>query len=174
MSRDAGARVRWVRWAAVIAATSLIAAGCGSDDDDDGAAGDSTTAGSSVATDGSTAPTSGSTAPTGGSTTLTGGSTAPGSDAETVTDFAAYVGGSGAADTSLDPIKVGYISQEGGPVEVGPTHDDGADIAVTFINEQGGGIGGQPLELVKCYIASTEEEGQQCARRWPTTQTSSP
>ena len=82
-----------------------------------------------------------------------------------MTDYAAYVGGSGAADASLEPIKIGYISQEGGPIEVGPTNDDGVEIGVAFINEQAGGIGGHPIELVTCYIASTEEEGQQCGQQ---------
>ena len=82
-----------------------------------------------------------------------------------MTDYAAYVGGSGPADASLEPIKIGYISQEGGPVEVGPTNDDGVEIGVEFINEQAGGIGGHPIELVTCYIASTEEEGQQCGQQ---------
>src|SRR6185295_372186 len=61
--------------------------------------------------------------------------------------------------------KVGYVNQEGGPIEIGPTNDDGAEIATKFINEQAGGIGGHPVELVKCYIASTEEEGQQCGQQ---------
>ena len=82
-----------------------------------------------------------------------------------MTDYAAYVGGKGAADASLKPIKIGYISQEGGAVEVGPTNDDGVEIGVKFINEQAGGIGGHPIQLVKCYIASTEEEGQQCGQQ---------
>ena len=65
----------------------------------------------------------------------------------------------------MSTIKVGYVNQEGGPIEIGPTNDDGAEIAVKYINEKAGGIGGHPVELVKCYIASTEEEGQQCGQQ---------
>ena len=35
--------------------------------------------------------------------------------------------------------------------------DDGVDFAVQFINEQAGGIGGRPIEIVQCFIANTEE-----------------
>jgi branched-chain amino acid transport system substrate-binding protein len=146
MSRNtgAGARPLW-RTAVVMAAATLVAAGCGSSGDGGGSAG--------------------TTAPAETSATTAGASETTASASETVTDYAAYVGGSGAADASLTPIKVGYISQEGGPVEVGPTNDDGVDIGVKFVNEQAGGIGGHPLEVVKCYIASTEEEGQQCGQQ---------
>ena len=147
----ARARKGWL--VAVIAAAGLIAASCG---DDSG--------GGSAASSG--APTSGGAAETSApADTSAPATSAAAGEATTVTDYAAYVGGSGAADASLEPIKVGYVSQEGGAIEVGPTHDDGVEIGVKFINEQAGGIGGHPLELVKCYIASTEEEGQQCGQQ---------
>ena len=38
--------------------------------------------------------------------------------------------------------------------------------AVKYINEEAGGIGGHPLEVVTCYIANTEEEGQQCGQQF--------
>jgi branched-chain amino acid transport system substrate-binding protein len=179
MGRNSGARVRvrWGRPAAVLATAVLIAASCGDDDDDGGAGGDAadttapaadTTAPAADTTapaGDTTAPAADTTAPAGDTTAPAADTTAPAGDTTTVTDYAAYVGGSGPADTSLEPIKVGYISQEGGPVEVGPTNDDGVDIGATFINEQAGGIGGHPIEVVKCYIASTEEEGQQCGQQ---------
>ena len=83
-----------------------------------------------------------------------------------ITDFAAYVGGSGAADSSMDPIKVGYFNQQGGAAEVTHTNIDGVNAAVQFINEQAGGIGGHPIEIVTCYVANTEEEGQQCGQEF--------
>lgn len=83
-----------------------------------------------------------------------------------VTDYAAYVGGSGAADASLTPIKIGYINQEGGPIEIGKTADNGVEIGAKFINEQAGGIGGHPVEIVNCFIAQNEEEGQQCGQQF--------
>jgi len=144
------ARKRWL--VGVIAVAALVAAGCG---DDSGSSAASTAAATSAAS----AETSASAG------TSAAGTTAAAGEATAVTDYAAYVGGSGAADASLTPIKVGYVSQEGGAIEVGPTHDDGVEIGVKFINEQAGGIGGHPVELVKCYIASTEEEGQQCGQQ---------
>src|SRR4029079_12403824 len=83
-----------------------------------------------------------------------------------VTDFAAYIGGTGAADASLSPIKVGYFNQQGGAIEVTHTNITGIQAAVDFVNKNAGGIGGHPLELVTCYIANTEEEGQQWGQQF--------
>ena len=93
-------------------------------------------------------------------------SSAPAEVEGKVTDFAAYVGGSGPADSSLDPIKVGYFNQQGGAVEVTHTNIDGVNNAVQYINEEAGGIGGHPLEVVTCYVANAEEEGQQCGQQF--------
>ena len=167
MSRDrnAGARPLWGRTAAVIGAAVLIAAGCGSDNSSGGSAA-TAAAGTSATTAASSATTAAAaSATTAGSGAATTAASSASSGAKAVTDYAAYVGGTGAANASSTPIKVGYISQEGGPVEVGPTNDDGVDIAAKFINEQAGGIGGHPVQVVKCYIASTEEEGQQCGQK---------
>ncbi len=76
------------------------------------------------------------------------------------------MGGSGAADTSLEPVKIGYFNQQGGQVEVTDTNVTGVEIAVKYINEEAGGIGGRPLEVVTCFIANTEEEGQQCGQQF--------
>ena len=155
----------------LLAAATLVAAACG-DDKDSGSsataapgtnAAAATTAGAAT----TAAPTADTTASTGGTTAGATATTAASSGGETsVTDYIAYSGGkAGAADPSLSTIKVGYVNQEGGPIEIGPTNDDGAEIAVKYINEQAGGIGGHPVELVTCYIASTEEEGQQCGQQ---------
>ena len=82
-----------------------------------------------------------------------------------VTDFLGYVGGPGGA-ASGDPIKIGYITRTAGRSSVSSTHDDGVDFAVQFINEQAGGIGGRPVEIVQCFIANAEEEGQQCGQQF--------
>ena len=82
-----------------------------------------------------------------------------------VTDFLGYVGGPGGA-ASGDPIRIGYINQDGGSIVVSGVHDDGVDFAVQFINEQAGGIGGRPIEIVQCFIANAEEEGQQCGQEF--------
>ena len=75
------------------------------------------------------------------------------------------MGGPGGA-ASGDPIRIGYINQDGGSIVVSATHDDGVDFAVQFINEQAGGIGGRPIEIVQCFIANAEEEGQQCGQQF--------
>src|SRR5215471_250798 len=163
MSRDtsAGARALWGRTAVVIAGVALIAAACGSDNSSSGTAATTAAAASATtaAASATTAAASATTAASGATTTAASGGS------KTVTDYAAYVGGSGPANASLKPVKIGFINQEGGPVVVGPTNDNGVDIAAKFINEQAGGIGGHPVEVVKCYIASTEEEGQQCGQK---------
>src|SRR5262245_12126735 len=163
MSRNTGAGARPLsgRTAVVIAAAVLLAAGCGSSGDGGGSA-ETTGPAATSATTAAASETSAASETTAGSSETTAGSSG---GSGTVTDYADYVGGSGAADSSLAPIKVGYISQEGGQVEVGPTNDDGVEIGIKFVNEQAGGIGGHPLELTKCYIANTEEEGQQCGQK---------
>jgi branched-chain amino acid transport system substrate-binding protein len=184
-------RSRGAKVGALILISAMVAAGCGDDEEPSG-----TTSGATSATTASAATTAAGTSATtaagttaaaattaaatttasseasttaAGTETTAGSSvatTAPAGGQDVVTDFAAYVGGSGPADSSLSPIKVGYINQEGGAVEIGPNHDDGVEIGVKFINEQAGGIGGHPIELVKCYVASAEEEGQQCGQQF--------
>ena len=85
---------------------------------------------------------------------------------ESVTDDVAYVGGPGGeADPSLTPIKIGWLNQQGGPVEVSATATVGAQIAAGFINEHAGGIDGHPVEADACFIATSEEQGQQCGQQ---------
>jgi branched-chain amino acid transport system substrate-binding protein len=84
-----------------------------------------------------------------------------------VTNYVAYVGGKpGRANTKLAPIKVGYVNQEGGPIVIGKTADNGVEAGVKFVNTLARGIGGHPVVLVKCFIASSEEEGQKCGQRF--------
>jgi len=150
----------------LFAAATLVAAACGSDDNN-GSSGTAAPAGTNAATATTAAATATTAAATSDTSAAAPGTTAAAGGGETsVTDYIAYSGGkAGAADTSLSTIKVGYVNQEGGPIEIGPTNDDGAEIAVKYINDEAGGIGGHPVELVKCYIASTEEEGQQCGQQ---------
>lgn len=133
-------------WLALVAGLALVVAGCGSGDEgDDG----------EVVEEAGEAPES----PTGVAGT-------PAEAEGKVTDFAAYVGGSGPADDSLDPVKIGYVNQQGGAVEVTALNVEGVKIAAEYINTEAGGIGGRPVEIVTCYIANTEEEGQQCGQQF--------
>jgi branched-chain amino acid transport system substrate-binding protein len=156
----AGRRRR--RLGALLVVGALVAAGCGSDDDGGGAA--DTAAPATEAED--TATTAAEEATTTATEDTTGDTTAPAGEEGKVTDFAGYVGGSGAADASLEPVKVGYFNQQGGQVEVSNTNVTGVEIAEKYINEEAGGIGGRPLEIVTCYVANAEEEGQQCGQQF--------
>ena len=154
----------------------LVAASCGGDDDD--ASTDTGSDSTTAPADDTTAPAEDTTAPAdttapSDDTTAPADTTAPSDDTTApdevegkVTDFAAYVGGSGPADDSLEPIKIGYFNQQGGAVEVTHTNIDGVNDAVQYINEEAGGIGGHPLEVVTCYVANAEEEGQQCGQQF--------
>ena len=162
MSRNTGAGVRpmWGRRAAVIAAVALFAASCGSSKSDNGAAGTTAAAAETTAAAAET------TAAAADTSAPAGGSSAPAEVEGKVTDFAGYIGGSGAADPSKSPIKIGYFNQQGGAVEVTDTNITGVNAAIKYINEEAGGIGGHPLEVETCYIANTEEEGQQCGQKF--------
>jgi branched-chain amino acid transport system substrate-binding protein len=149
------------RLSAVLLATALAAVSCGSDDK--GSSGTPTDGGGTTAPAATTATADTTASP---ATTAAAETTAPAGGADKVTDFAAYIGGSGKADSSLSPIKIGYFNQQGGAVVVSDTNITGIETAIQFVNEQAGGIGGHPLEVVTCYIANTEEEGQQCGQQF--------
>jgi branched-chain amino acid transport system substrate-binding protein len=89
------------------------------------------------------------------------------STTKSVTNYVAYVGGKpGKANTKLSPIYVGYVNQEGGPIVVGKTADNGVEAATAFVNNLASGIGRHPLKLIKCFISSSEEEGQKCGQKF--------
>lgn len=70
-------------------------------------------------------------------------------------------GTAGAADDSLEPVTIGFVSQQGGTPSF-PEHEAAADAAVAYVNEELGGIDGHPVVLEKCVIQA-EEDGQKCA-----------
>ena len=150
-------------------AATLVAVSCGSDDNgaatptDGGTAAPAATTAAAADTTAAPADTAAAAAET---TAAPADTTAAAGSAGKVTDFAAYVGGSGAADASLAPIKIGYFNQQGGAVVVSDTNVTGINAAVKYVNEEAGGIGGHPLEVETCYIANTEEEGQQCGQQF--------
>jgi branched-chain amino acid transport system substrate-binding protein len=151
--RPSTTRVR-AAWLALLAASALIVASCGGDDDGE----ETDDASTSEETDDSSETDE---------TEDTSESEETPADVEgKVTDFAGYVGGSGPADDSLDPVKIGYVNQQGGAIEVTALNVEGVQIAAEFINTEAGGIGGRPVEIVTCYIANTEEEGQQCGQQF--------
>jgi branched-chain amino acid transport system substrate-binding protein len=140
-------------WLGLVAAVAaLVVVGCGSSSDD------STSSSTAAADTGTTA--AATTAPA-----TTADDSAGGAGDESVTDYAAYVGGSGKADPSKSPVYIGWVNQQGGQQVIGAAATDGADLAVKAINDQYGGIDGHPVKLKKCFIKSAEEEGTKCAQQ---------
>jgi branched-chain amino acid transport system substrate-binding protein len=83
-----------------------------------------------------------------------------------ITNYLTYVGGKqGKADTSLPPVYIGWVNQQGGAPPSTPEATQGAQAAVQFVNSQLGGVGGHPLALRSCFIGSAEEEGQKCGQQ---------
>ena len=58
------------------------------------------------------------------------------------------------------------MNQEGGPIVVGKTADNGVDAGVQFVNQLASGIGGHRLVVIKCFVATSEEEGQKCGQKF--------
>jgi branched-chain amino acid transport system substrate-binding protein len=80
--------------------------------------------------------------------------------------YAKFVGGTaGKADGSKSPITIGFLNDEGG-VPSFPEGSVAANAAVQFVNDQLGGIGGHPVKLETCLVATGEEQGQACAQKF--------
>jgi branched-chain amino acid transport system substrate-binding protein len=138
--------------AAAVAVAVLAAAGCSS------SSSSSSSSSGSAAASASSSPSSSSTLNNPG----TGGQ-----GAQSVTNYLQYTGGkAGAANSSLPPVYIGYVNQQGGPTAVGLLATSGAQMAVNYANAELGGVDGHPIKLVTCFIASAEEEGTVCAQKF--------
>ena len=92
-------------------------------------------------------------------------STAPTAGAA-VTNYVSYVHGKrGKADPKKSKIYIGWVNQQGGQVVIGGLATAGAQLAVRYINDVLGGIGGHPVALVQCFVKSNEEEGTTCGQK---------
>ncbi|MEZ5166737.1 MAG: ABC transporter substrate-binding protein [Acidimicrobiales bacterium] len=69
-----------------------------------------------------------------------------------------------AADSSLDPIRIGMINQEETPIGSFPEMRFAAQAAVDFINTELGGVDGHPIELFPCVTQFSAEQSQACAQ----------
>ncbi|MGV9661887.1 ABC transporter substrate-binding protein [Nocardia niigatensis] len=76
----------------------------------------------------------------------------------------------GASTTSLpdhaatgDPVKIGFISTEGGAVVSIPEMREGAQAAVQYVNKNGGGLAGRPIDLVVCKQQEEPTSATKCA-----------
>jgi branched-chain amino acid transport system substrate-binding protein len=83
-----------------------------------------------------------------------------------VTNYLTYVHGKrGKADPKKSKILIGWVNQQGGQVVIGGLATAGAELAVRYVNDQLGGVGGHPVALVECFIKSNEEEGTTCGQK---------
>ncbi|MFI9411290.1 ABC transporter substrate-binding protein [Nocardia gamkensis] len=76
----------------------------------------------------------------------------------------------GASTTSLPddaatgaPVRIGFVSTEGGPAVSIPEMRQGAEAAAQYINKNGGGIAGRPIELVVCKQQEEPTSATKCA-----------
>jgi branched-chain amino acid transport system substrate-binding protein len=138
---------------AIVAALGLVAAACS--EDDGGSDAPSTEAPSTDA------PTTDAPTETEAPTTEAPAGELPVSQT-TIDTALAYTGGPGGA-TSGDPIKIGYVNADEGTPSW-PEASFGIDAGVWLANNFLGGVGGRPIELVKCNVAK-EEDGQSCAQQ---------
>jgi branched-chain amino acid transport system substrate-binding protein len=89
-----------------------------------------------------------------------------GAGEQSVTDYVKYTGGkAGKADESLPPVSIGWVNQQGGQAVIGRFATNGAELAVKYANAELSGIGGHPIKLETCFIASAEEEGTTCGQK---------
>ena len=137
--------------AAALAAVALAAVGCSS----------------SSSSSSSSAPASGgassSSAPSSSSSAVSTASGSGGLGAQSVTNYLNYVGGkSGAASSSLPPVTIGYLNEQGDANPPGALASSGAELAVSYINKELGGVDGHPLKLDTCFT-TTEAQGGTCA-----------
>jgi branched-chain amino acid transport system substrate-binding protein len=83
-----------------------------------------------------------------------------------VTNYLTYVHGKrGKANPKLSKVYIGWVNQQGGQVVIGGLATAGAQLAVKYVNDQLGGVGGHPVALVQCFIKSNEEEGTTCGQK---------
>ena len=86
---------------------------------------------------------------------------------QAVTNYLAYVHGkAGKANPKLSKVYIGWVNQQGGQVVIGGLATAGASLAVDYINQYLGGVGGHPVQLVPCFIKSAEEEGTTCGQKF--------
>ncbi len=127
-----------------ITAAALVAAGCGS----------------------GPSSTSGSTSSSSSNSAVNAAQGTGGAGSKSVTNYLVYTDGkAGKANSSLSPVYIGWINQQGGQQAIGPLATAGAQMAVKYINAELGGVDGHPVALKTCFIASAEEEGTTCGQQ---------
>jgi len=111
----------------------------------------------------SSSSTPASTSPAAVPSTTSAGTSASSAYAGAVTNYPQYVGGSGAANSSLAPVTIGWVEEQNGPPnESFPQATAAAEATVKYINSTLGGVHGHPVKLSQCYIAAVEAQGTTC------------
>ncbi|MCK9931695.1 ABC transporter substrate-binding protein [Frankia sp. Mgl5] len=64
---------------------------------------------------------------------------------------------------SGEPVKIGYVSDGTTPVYDGSAQLEVADATVAYLNARHAGIGGRPIELVKCETQADPSKAAECA-----------
>jgi branched-chain amino acid transport system substrate-binding protein len=142
-------------WRMVAIAAVLIVGGAA-------ACSSSASSSSSTTTPATSAPATSASATATATPTSAGTSTAS-AYAGSVTNYPGYVGASGAANSSLAPVTVGWVEEQNGPPnESFPQATAAAEATVKYINADLGGVDGHPLKLSQCYIAAVEAQGTTC------------
>jgi branched-chain amino acid transport system substrate-binding protein len=76
------------------------------------------------------------------------------------------VGGSGAANSSLSPVTIGWVNEQGGPPsQTFPQATLAANATVKMINSELGGVHGHPVQLSQCFISTSEAQGTTCGQQ---------
>jgi branched-chain amino acid transport system substrate-binding protein len=117
--------------------------------------------------------TAGSGSPTPGASTSPGAGRSAGASAAAKARavYRAYTGGPGGAAGKAVPVTIGYLGEQGDPHAPGALASNGAQAAVSFINQQLGGIDGHPLKLDTCFVtarqsATAKQSAATCAGKF--------
>ncbi|MBH0120118.1 ABC transporter substrate-binding protein [Rhodococcus sp. CX] len=65
-----------------------------------------------------------------------------------------------------EPVKIGFVSTEGGAAVSLPEMREGAEAAVEYLNNNGGGLAGRPIELVVCKQQEEPTSATGCANQF--------
>ena len=97
-------------------------------------------------------------------------STAPSASAA-VTNYLTYVKGKpGKADPKKSKVSIGWVNQQGGQVVIGRFATDGAELAVKYVNEELGGVGGHPVAAQDVlHQPPPRRRARPAGRSWPPT-----
>jgi branched-chain amino acid transport system substrate-binding protein len=85
-----------------------------------------------------------------------------------VTNYIGFVGGTPGkkANPKLSTIQIGWINQQGGSADIAPETTIGAQVATEYLNKDGGGIDGHPIQLDTCYIPDTVSAASTCGEEF--------